>query len=315
MKKNLITRKKAITIIFSILLIIILSAGFYTIYLSSKVNRVEVNRSEVTDTGKEIAKEDADVITVALFGTDYGAASGAADSIMVLSINTKTNEIKLLSLMRDMYLELPAGGKDNLNYTMSNGGPSAILKTINYNFNLNIDKFVSVNLYNLPKVIDALGGVNIDITNEELSIINSSVPSMDLKNGTKTTPLTESGNQLLTGTQASEYSRIRYTDGRENKRTERQRDVLASLFNKFKSIHPTQILPLANDILPLVTTNLTNSEIFSISSKALGMGVNNIQQERFPHDEDSETILTDMYHIIIDQPKTTEKIQKFIYSK
>lgn len=316
MQKQWSKTKKILTIITSILLIIILSGVGYATYLSSKVERVEIDRSDVTDTGNELPKEAEDVITIALFGTDYSKnATGAADSTMILSINTKTNEIKLMSLMRDIYLNLPDGGKSNLNITIVNGGPSLILKTINYNFNLNVDKFVQVNLHNLPKVIDSLGGVKINITNEELNFINSTIVGMDEKNGTSTPKLLSSGDQILNGTQAAAYCRIRSTSGRDYKRTERQRDVLESLFNEAKNINPTEIPSLVNNILPLVSTNLTNSEILSISSKVLGMGVNNIEQARFPLDSDHTTEWTDMYHMIIDIPKTTEEIHKFIYNK
>ncbi|MDZ5001718.1 LytR family transcriptional regulator, partial [Clostridium perfringens] len=119
----------------SLLLLIILSGGIYTYYLSNKVSRVDVDRNEVTDTGKEAPKEADDVITIALFGSDYSEfydVSSAA-ATMILSIDTKNNKIKLCSLMRDIYLDLPDGGKMNLNYTILDGGPSSILKAINYN--------------------------------------------------------------------------------------------------------------------------------------------------------------------------------------
>lgn len=125
MNKKLSKGKKILIIILSILLVIVLSSFGYTTYLLSKVNRVEVDRIEVTDTGKEVDKEDVDIITIALLGTtDYsGTTYGASDSTMILSINTKTNAIKLMSLMRDIYLDLQDGGKSNLNYTMSTSGP------------------------------------------------------------------------------------------------------------------------------------------------------------------------------------------------
>lgn len=316
MKKKFSTGQKVLAITLSILLVLILSGAAYVTYLSNKVTRVDVDRSDVTNTGQTVAKEDADVITVALFGTDYeGAEVGASDSTMILSINTKTNEIKLLSLMRDMYLDLPDGGKQNLNYTMSDGGPSLILKTINYNFNLNVDKFVQVDLTNLPVVIDILGGVTLDITSDELNFINNYISHIDGNNGTSTQKLSSPGLQLVNGTQAAAYCRIRYTEGRDYKRTERQRDVLSALFNEVKNISISDVPSLISNLLPLVSTNLTNSEILSISTKVLGMGVTEIEQGRFPLDEHHTTEWTDMYHMIIDKEKTTEEIHKFIYSK
>ena len=316
MKK--MTLKKKVFITIALVILLLLGSGIaYTYYLSSKVSRVEVDRSEVTNTGKEAPKEADDVITIALFGSDFSEFYdvSAADATMILSIDTKNNKIKLCSLMRDIYLDLPDGNKMNLNYTILDGGPSSILKAINYNFNLKIDKFVQVDLKRLPKIIDSLGGVEIEITQDELKYINNLIDNIDKNNGTKTQHITTAGKQLLSGTQASAYCRIRYTEGRDFRRTERQRDVLEALFVKFKDISLTEMPGLVNDILPLVTTNLSNSEIISISNKALGMGLSNIEQGRFPSDGNIISAgFTDMYHTNIDIEGTTKELHKFLFS-
>lgn len=316
MKKFSIKKKIVISILSAIFIIFAIGSG-YTYYLSSKVIRVDVDRQDVLDTGKELPKEASDVITIALFGTDFSELYevSAADATMILSIDTKNNNIKLGSLMRDIYLDLPQGSKMNLNYTILDGGPSSIMKAINYNFNLNIDKFVQVDLIRLPKIIDSLGGVEIEITEDEINYLNEYIDNIDKNNGTKTDHIYLAGNQLLNGTQASAYCRIRYTEGRDFKRTERQRDVLAALFVKFKDISITEMPGLINEILPLVTTNLNNGEIISIATKALGMGLNNIDQGRFPSDSNIISAgFTDMYHTNIDIEGTTKELHKFIYS-
>lgn len=309
--------KKILLSILTIIIIILGSLATYTYYLSSKVNRVDIDREYVLDNGKELPKEASDVITIALFGSDFSELYevSAADATMILSIDTKNNNIKLGSLMRDIYLDLPQGGKMNLNYTILDGGPSAIMKTINYNFNLNIDKFVQVDLERLPKIIDSLGGVEMEITEDELKYINGYIDNIDKNNGTKTEHIYSAGKQLLNGTQASAYCRIRYTAGRDFRRTERQRDVLEALFIKFKDISLAEVPGLINEILPLVTTNLSNGEIISIATKALGMGLNNIEQGRFPSDANIiNSEITDMYHTNIDIEGTTKELHQFIYS-
>lgn len=320
-KKKLSNTKKILIGILVFLIIVISSTAFVFNHYYSKIDRVEINRTNVTDTGKEPAKEDEDLITIALLGTDfsqnekYGNLYGASDSTMILGVDTKNNRVKLFSLMRDLYLDLPDGSsKQNLNYTMAYGGPELILKTINYNFNLTVDKFIYVSLNTLPTIIDKLGGVELTITKDELNYINSYISSIDKENGTSTEKLNSYGTQLLNGTQAAAYCRIRATEGRDFKRTERQRDVLDALFNKFKTASITDLTSIMNDILPLVKTNLTNNEIISIVTKVLGMGVNNIEQSRFPLDGKSEMILTDMYHLTVDINSTTEDIHKFLYS-
>ncbi|MBQ6819797.1 MAG: LCP family protein [Clostridium sp.] len=315
--KKLSKRRLLLLGIIGFLFVCISIISVYINNLSNKIDRVTINREDVINTGKEVPEEANDIITIALFGSDYSDYYdvSSADTTMILAIDTKNNKIKLCSLMRDIYLNLPEGGKMNLNYTILNGGPSSILKTINYNFNLNIDKFVQVDLKRLPKIIDSLGGVEINVTSEEISYLNKYIDHIDNKNGTKTTHINNSGLQLLNGTQASAYCRIRATAGRDFKRTERQRDVLSALFVKFKNISLSEVPGLVNEILPLVTTNLTNSEILSISTKALGLGISNIEQGRFPSDENITNIeTTDMYHINIDIDATTSEIHKFLFS-
>lgn len=322
MKKKLSTTKKVIISILIIFIILISLTVFAFNHLTSKIERVEIDRTVVTETGKEPAKEDKDVITIALFGTDftqnekYDNLYGASDATMILGIDTKNNRLKLFSLMRDLYLDLPdgSGKKQNLNYTMAYGGPELILKTINSNFNLTVDKFIYVSLHTLPTIIDKLGGVELNITSEELNYINNYITSIDKENGTITKKLTNTGLQTLNGTQASAYCRIRYTEGRDFKRTERQRDVLSALFQKFKTASISDLTIMMNEILPLVSTNLTNTEIISIVSKVLGMGVPQIEQSRFPLDGKSEMIATDMLHLTIDIDETTSDIHKFLYS-
>lgn len=320
-KKSSIAKKIFITIL-TLLLIVIVGVAFTLNHFTTKIKRVPINRTTVTDTGKEPAKEDEDVISIALFGTDftenekYGNLYGASDATMILGIDTKNNRLKLFSFMRDLYLDLPdnSGNKQNLNYTMAYGGPELILKTINYNFNLTVDKFIHVSLHTLPTIIDKLGGVELNITNDELNYINGYIRGIDKENGTSTEKLTSPGLQTLNGTQAAAYCRIRYTEGRDFKRTERQRDVLAALFEKFKTSSITDLAGIMNDILPLVSTNLTNTEIMSITSKVLSMGVPTIEQSRFPLDGKSEMIATDMLHLTTDIEETTKDIHKFLYS-
>ncbi len=322
MKRKLSITKKVLISILLIFVLIISLFIFAFNHFSSKVERVEIDRSAVTETGKEPAKEDEDVISIALFGTDftenekYGNLYGASDATMILGIDTKNNRLKLFSLMRDLYLDLPdgSGNKQNLNYTMAYGGPELILKTINYNFNLTVDKFIHVSLHTLPTIIDKLGGIELNITSDELNYINSYITNIDNENGTNTEKITTAGLQTLNGTQAAAYCRIRYTEGRDFKRTERQREVLTALFEKFKTASITDLATMMNDILPLVSTNLTNTEIMSIASKVLSMGVPTIEQSRFPLDGKSEMIATDMLHLTTDIEETTKDIHKFLYS-
>lgn len=306
---------KKILLLSSIAIILIaLSIFAFIKTLSSKVERIDIDRASITEVSKGTVPENSnEVITMALLGADYSNNNGAADVTMLLSINKKTNEINLCSLMRDMYLDLPDGGMSNLNYTLNDGGAELLLKTINYNFGLAIDKFAQVNLHTLPIIIDKLGGLELNIDNDELNYINNYIDNIDSENNTSTEHITTTGTQLLNGTQVAAYCRIRYTSGGDYKRTERHRIVINALFNKFKDISLTEGLSLSNEILGLVSTNLTDSEIISIGSTLLSMNSASINQGRFPEDGDHYTEWTDMYHMIIDKETTREKLQSFLY--
>ncbi len=328
MVKNKRKNKSILKIVlFSLLIftfILIMSVAFIYKHYSSKINRVEIDREDVVNVGSsadstnensttENDNIDKNIINIALIGADYSNGNGASDSTMILSIDTKHKTIKLCSLMRDIYLDLPGGGKSNLNYTLNDGGPALLLKTINFNFNLKIDKFVMVSLETLPQIIDSLGGVHIEVSSEEVQYINGYINGMDKENGTNTAPITSSGMQHLNGTQAAAYCRIRYTSGGDFVRTERQREVLSALFDKFKDISITEVPSLISDLLPFASTNMSDTEMLSIASKTLSMGVANIEQSRFPLSEHLTTEWTDMYHMIIDKEATTNEIHKFLY--
>lgn len=313
LKKIILT---LITLLITIIVICAIAIGIIFKSITSKVEREEIDRTYVTSTEHTPVKEKENVINILLLGTDkYDSDTlTASDATMILTLDTVNKRIKLCSIMRDTYVEVPGQDPCNINDVIIKGGPELTLKTINTNFNLQIDKFVQVNLNSLPKIIDILGGVEINVTEEEVPYINSLVNSIDSNNGTSNPGITSAGLQTLNGTQASAYSRIRSTAGRDYKRTERQRDVLSSLYAKFKTASISQLTDLMNNILPLVSTNITDSEILSILGKVLTMGVSEIEQSRFPLDGQHEMILTDMYHMIIDKEQTTNEMHKFIFS-
>lgn len=301
-----------------VLLSIILVCTGVLYYYVGKINKVKTNKEDFLVEGQE--QKENDYFTVALYGTDYmGDEIGAADSIMLLSINTKENKIKLCSIMRDTYVYLPdgSGNKRNINYTMSDNGAANgsvyLTKTINYNFDLQIDKFVQVDLKHLPTVIDKMGGVELNITEEEREYINGIIIAIDKNNGTKTQEVKKAGNITLNGTQAAAYARIRSTEGKDFKRTERQRDVIEALISKASSMSYTELVGLLSEMLPLVTTNMSSTEILSVGSSVLLNGITEVEQSRFPLDENMTHEWTDMYHINPDFDLTTKAIKTFLY--
>lgn len=313
---------KIVLCIFSAIILTIAALCTYSYYtvnnIVNKSEKIDLKEDELGVVDEEELKQYDDyteIINIALLGIDStDSTSGRSDSIMVATLDPIHNKLKLTSFMRDSYVNISNYGYDKLNHAYAYGGANLAINTLNTNFGLNITDFVAVDFASLPKIIDSLGGITIDITEEELNYINGYIKNIDDENGTTTAKLTSAGTQLLNGTQAAAYCRIRYTEGSDYKRGERQRDVLDALFNKFKTASIGDLISIMDDILPLVSTNLTNNEIISIVTTVLGMGIPHIEQASFPSVEKTKTIYTDMLHLTIDTDEITNDIHNFLYS-
>lgn len=290
-------------VIISILLLTIGGIYAYGNHLFNKIEKIEIDKSDVgikDEVEEKLSAYSDSVINIALFGIDAEDGSvGRSDSIIIATIDTTHKKLKLTSIMRDSYVAIEGHGDDKINHAYAFGGPQLAIKTLNENFDLNIDDFVAVNFTTLPKIIDMLGGVTIDITSEEVSHI----PGIDA-----------AGTYILTGEQALSYSRIRYASGGEYVRTDRQRTVLSKVFEKVLSINVTQYPSLLSEILPMVQTNLDYSEILNLGNEVLKMGVTNLEQERFPRDGYCEGKMIDkIYYLTFDKENTVQQLHDYIF--
>lgn len=290
-------------VIISILLVTIGGIYSYGNHLFNKIEKIEIDKSDVgikDEVEEKLSAYSDSVINIALFGIDAeDGGVGRSDSIIIATIDTTHKKLKLTSIMRDSYVTIEGHGDDKINHAYAFGGPQLAIKTLNENFDLNIDDFVAVNFTTLPKIIDMLGGVTIDITSEEVSHI----PGIDA-----------AGTYTLTGEQALAYSRIRYASGGDYVRTDRQRTVLSKVFEKVLSINFTQYPSLLSEILPMVQTNLDYSEILNLGNEVLKMGVTTLEQERFPRDGYCEGKMIDkIYYLTFDKENTVQQLHDYIF--
>lgn len=290
-------------VIISILLLTIGGIYAYGNHLFNKIEKIEIDKSDVgikDEVEEKLSAYSDSVINIALFGIDAeDGGVGRSDSIIIATIDTTHKKFKLTSIMRDSYVTIEGHGDDKINHAYAFGGPQLAIKTLNENFDLNIDDFVAVNFTTLPKIIDMLGGVTIDITSEEVSHI----PGIDT-----------AGTYTLTGEQALAYSRIRYASGGDYVRTDRQRTVLSKVFEKVLSINFTQYPSLLSEILPMVQTNLDYSEILNLGNEVLKMGVTTLEQERFPRDGYCEGKMIDkIYYLTFDKENTVQQLHDYIF--
>ena len=318
-----ITKGKKITLwIIGIILFIILGvavgAYIYANSLLNKMEKVEINKEDVgiTEEVKEKLTQYDDTITnIALFGIDAeDGEAGRSDSIMIATIDTHNKKLKLTSIMRDSYVNIDGHGLDKINHAYAFGKAQLAIKTLNENFDLNIQNFVAVNFSSLPKIIDKIGGIELDIDSEELEYINSYIRNVNTINNTNSPSIASSGIQHVDGTQAMAYCRIRYTSGGDYKRTERHREVLSKIFEKILSMSPTTYPSLLNDLLPMVSTNLDGSEIMELGNKILKIGNTTLEQERFPRDGYCEgQMIRGVYYLTFDKETTVNQLHDYIF--
>ena len=318
-----ITKGKKITLwIIGIILFIILgvAAGAY-IYANSllnKMEKVEINKEDVgitEEVEEKLTQYDDTITNIALFGIDAeDGEAGRSDSIMIATIDTHNKKLKLTSIMRDSYVNIDGHGLDKINHAYAFGKAQLSIKTLNENFDLNIQNFVAVNFSSLPKIIDKIGGIELDIDSEELKYINGYIKNINTVNSTSSPEIVSVGTQHVDGTQAMAYCRIRYTSGGDYKRTERHREVLSKIFEKILSMSPTTYPSLLNDLLPMVSTNLDGSEIMELGNKILKIGNTTLEQERFPRDGYCEgQMINGVYYLTFDKETTVNQLHDYIF--
>lgn len=210
--------------------------------------------------------EDSKIINILLIGSDTRNEKerGLSDSMILISINKTSEKITATSLLRDIYLEIPGKQNDRLNTAFASGGAKLLMETIEQNFKIKIDKYIAIDFMAFIDIVDAVGGVTIEVTEEELPIVNRYITEINnmLSINKNQDHLTDAGIQLLNGKQALSYSRVRYV-GTDFGRTERQRRVLGLMFEKIKGLNMSGINDLLQLVLPQVTTNFKEGEIFS----------------------------------------------------
>ena len=316
---------KIVLCIFSAIILTIAALYTYSYYtvnnIVNKSEKIDLKEDELGVVDEEELKQYDDyteIINIALLGIDStDSTSGRSDSIMVATLDPIHNKLKLTSFMRDSYVNISNYGYDKLNHAYAYGGANLAINTLNTNFGLNITDFVAVDFASLPKIIDNLGGITIDITEEELNYINGYINNINSVSATNSPIITTPGAHHVDGAQALAYSRIRYTSGGDFKRTERQRTVLTALFNKALNVPATQYLDVISTLAQYATTNLNTNEILKLATKIGSMGLNGvtIEQERFPIDGYCEgTMIDGIYYLTFDATATRTQVMNYIFN-
>lgn len=308
-------KSKLLAILFiEILIILLIFAG---IYVADKMNKIQFDDSEDSyiQQNEEIAIEG--YRNIALFGVDSRdnalKKSTHSDTIVIASINNKTKDVKLTSIYRDTYVNIPGEGYDKINAAYFKGGYSLALSTINTNFDLDVKEFVTVNFSAIVNVIDMLGGIELDVTKSELKYLNGYVRELNRINKTNVPGLKSAGTQLVNGTQATAYARIRYTKGGDFKRAERQRIVIQKIFEKAKNSDLSTINTIIDEMFPQVYTNLSTASILALATDVFSYDI--IDNTGFPYEKDAHTYKKVSYVFPINLQDNVIKLHEFMFDE
>lgn len=256
------------------------------------------------------AFKDSDVINILLIGQDRrpGESRARSDSMIIASINKKTNSIKLTSLMRDMYVQIPGYSDNRINSSYSFGGMELLDATILKNFQIQIDGNIEVDFDGFQKVIDDMGGIDIDINQVDLDYLAGQFYDIyDLYNN---------GHVHMNGAMALAYSRIRYVGNNDYERTQRQRQVLTVVYSIMKNQGLTKTISTLNDIFPLITTDMTNNEILSLAATIATMNVSTIESNRIPVDGSyTSARINEMQVLVPDLTANRTALREIIYGE
>ncbi len=269
-----------------VLLLLLVAAGLFAGAQLYRMDRVKLKDILVNNLNLS-----GDYRNIALFGVDSregNLESGTnSDTIIICSINEKSKDIKLVSVYRDTYLDNTDGHYRKATECYSAGGARQSINMLNTNLDLNIEDFVTVDFNAIVEMVDLIGGIDMEVTEEELTWLNGYCEENSRVTGVSYEPLTAAGYQHLDGIQALAYCRIRYTEGWDYKRTDRQREVLGKILEKAKS-QPLKVLSIANEMIPNIATSLSTTELVSLATGV--MSYNIADSTGFPFDKQTADI-------------------------
>lgn len=266
-------KRKLIIFGVEVLCLILLLVLLYVWSLWSKIDiQSDMGDSEAginEDLGDDTLVTLKGYTNIAIFGLDNRGNGqynrGNSDVIMIASINNDTKEVKLISVYRDTYLNVGSGKYNKANSAYARGGAKAAVQMLNTNLDLNIKEYMCVDWAAVVEAVDALGGVEVEITEQERGMINDMIIEIDYYVGSKTPQVKKAGVQNLTGAQATAYARIRKTAGNDFKRTSRQRIVLEAMLNKAKKSDIGTLAKICEAVIDDVSTSLDLKEILGLA--------------------------------------------------
>lgn len=280
-------------------------------------NLEELDPNSIQLDSATAVESDKQVVNILLCGEEaIGGGRGRTDSIMIATINSVDNELKLTSIMRDSYVQIPGYTDNKINSAYHNGGMSSLIKTIKTNFGIEVDGYVLVNFDSFEKIVDAVGGIDITLDEKEVRYLNSTNYISDRSNHTLTV-----GKNHMNGNQALGFARVRYVmrDGEygDFARTLRHRTVMQALFQRVQDKSTLELIAMIPKILPMLTTNIEKNDLINYITMGVKVREQNakIATLNVPVEGAYKITRARGMSIILPEPlsKSVDQMQEFIY--
>lgn len=310
------SRGKKVLAVLAVLLVLFGAVWYLaigSIYGKMRYSRVETLAGEPL-------KENG-VVNILLIGSDSRTEGddGRSDAMILLSVSSKTRTIHMTSLLRDMYVDIPGRDGNRLNAAYSFGGPELLLETVKQNLGIEVNRYAVVNFQAFANLVDAVNGVDLELTNEEVKWVNAYLNEYNELRGmpmeTDYLDTSLSGMIHLNGAQSLAYSRNRFI-GTDFGRTERQRKVLSAVMKKLPAALVTNPNGLINGLFPNLTTNLTQTECLRLSLMGGKLLTYDIVQESIPLEGTySSVTIRGMDVLQVDFDRNRAYLQEQLYGK
>lgn len=293
--------KKFISVVLVVsVLFSITSAGIYSMCSKTDFVSDSYNKNE---NFFDIISSVSSTYNILIIGTDKNTeGSMRSDTIMIVNVDKTNNRINLISFLRDLWVEIPGYEKARLNSAYSLGGAELLIETLKYNFDIEIENYVQVDFQMFVEIIDALGGITVDITKREADFINRT-----------TRHTVKSGEYTLNGAEALVYCRIRKLDS-DFMRTQRQRKVVYAIFEKIKSQSIISTFSMSSKVLPLIRTNISPLKMTMLSFTAPAALRYELHQKRIPVEKSYSFERINGQSVIVPNiEKNKDELHKIIY--
>ena len=326
-QKRLLKKRRRRRIFFGIeiFILLILIAGVFIYAKLGKMNFTSLDFSKIgVNSGVSNNKVMKGYTTIGLVGLDNRSnklKSGNSDTMIIASIDNDTKKVKLVSVYRDTYLRIGEDSEGNGQYNRANaayakGGAEQFLNMLNTNLDLNVTDFVSVDFQAVAEAVELLGGIDVELKEEEVVHLNNYCVETSKVTGMDYTPLKKTaGVHHLNGVQTVAYARIRYTAGNDFRRAARQREVIYKIVEKAKNADVATLSKILDKVFPNIYTSFSKAEILQMGMSMLSYDIED--QTGFPFDHLYGQRVKDAVGIDVVLPVTLEsnviKLNEFLY--